>query len=841
MQNRPALHAFLACVLLSLMAPAQARADVRDDARRAFRTGMEMIEEGTHAEGALLLEKAYDLMPHPSVLYNIGLAWADAGSFERAVAAFAQYLDSEPADAAAVQRLILLLQAQRDGVEIRTTASPTGPKGPDPGRASGEAGTSSEVAEGNTVIAAPEIAALLQRLEVLADRLDPNAEPEVDLLADAPESELLEAKGGDFYEQQVVSAARTATAPADAPSAISIITAEDIRLSGVTNLPDILRRVPGLSTLTMGAGNTNLAIRGFNQRISNKLLVLVDGRSAYFDFLGGTFFRTMNIDLADIERIEVIRGPGSTLYGANAFGGVVNIITKAPGAEEGGQVRIVGGMGETLQGNVGFSGRKGVVGWRGSIGYEQTDRYALEYGPGRTDVELTTQDASLSVRSLRANGGVAIVPAPGVSIGVSGGLSYVFDNFFAIGVFRDYWLQGLVTDLRTDLKIGGLSVRAFWNAFDADAAPTWQPVGGLDLSSEVTSNVIDVEAVYNGTATLGVRHDLSAGAGYRLKTIDWSYLEEKHLEQHLNGFVEDRITFIPQIVTVLGFRFDQHPLVGFTPSPRGTLLLKPTERQSLRVSAGTAFRTPTFLESYLELVVPTNVKGVALQSLGSVELRPENIFSVELGYTFEDSDFLSFAVNSYYERVTNLIALGGVVSSPRAELQDGRFIVGSSTFENNDGVFHALGGEAEVHAFPVDGLDIRANYSLNLTIDQAKKDSGLTSPDHFDRRHPQHMGMIGVTYRSTFGLDANVDLHIVGNVNVPERGFDAVGNVVVDDCEAAAYPLLNARVGFRALKDKLEVGVTGSNIIGFGTGGHQEHCLGTIVGARVLGSATYRF
>jgi len=836
---RTRLLAILAlCLLVLTVAPRPAAADARDDARRAFKTGMELIEQGAHADGALLLQKAYDLLPHPSVLYNIGLAWADAGRFDKAVDAFEAYLASGPADVAAVERLIELMQNQ---AAATTTGTSPPSRLPDaPGTAPPDAATGSDTAA--TAVSSPELGALIARLEALADRIDGTSEPKTQLLDDAPEAELLEAKGGEFYETRVVSASRTATAPADAPAAITVITAEDIRLSGVTNLPDILRRVPGLSTLTMGAGNTNLAIRGFNQRISNKLLVLVDGRSAYFDFLGGTFFRTMNIDLADIERIEVIRGPGSTLYGANAFGGVVNIITKAAGDEQGGQVRIVGGMGETLQGNVRFSGSKGIVGWRGSIGYEQTDRYALEYGPDRTDVELTTQDASLAVRALRANGGIAIQPAPNVSIGVSGGLSYVYDNFFAIGVFRDYWLQGLVTDVRTDLRIGGLSVRAFWNAFDAEASPTWQPVGGLDLGTDVKSHVVDVEAVYSGTANTGpVRHDLSAGAGYRLKTINWTYLDEPHIEQHLNGFVEDRITFVPQVVTVLGFRFDQHPLVGFTPSPRGTLLIKPTDKQSLRISAGTAFRTPTFLESYLKLVVPTTVSGVALQSLGSTELAPENIFSAELGYTFEDSDFLSFAVNAYYERVSNLIALGSVVSAERAQLQDGRFVVGSSTFENNDGVFHALGGEAEIHAFPIDGLDIRANYSLNLTIDQAKKDGGLTAPDHFDRRHPQHMGMVGVTYRSSFGLDANVDLHIVGNVNVPERGFDATGNVVVDDCAAPAYPLLNARIGFRALDDKLEVGVTGSNLIGFGTGGHREHCLGTVVGARVLGSATYRF
>jgi len=824
-------------LLLLLLLPAQALADARDDARRAFRAGMDLIDQGAHADGALLLQKAYDILPHPSVLYNIGLAWADAGNFEKSVEAFEAYLASGPADAAAVERLIALLQQQAREASGETTAAPSGPTLP-----GGETAGPAETPSGGTVVAGPEVAALIARLERLADRIEGKAEPDVDVLADAPEAELLEAKGGDFYEEQVVSASRTATTPVDAPSAITIITADDIRLSGVTNIPDILRRVPGLSTLTMGAGNTNLAIRGFNQRISNKLLVLVDGRSAYFDFLGGTFFKTMNIDLADIERIEVIRGPGSTLYGANAFGGVVNIITKAPGAEQGGQVRLTGGMGETLLGNVRFSGRKGIVGWRGSLGYEQTDRFALEYGPERTDVELTTQDASLAVRALRVNGGVAIVPAPNVSIGLSGGLSYVFDNFFAIGVFRDYWLQGLVADVRTDIRIGGLSVRAFWNSFDADAAPTWQPIGAIDLSNEVKSHVVDVEAVYTGTAMTGpIRHDLSAGAGYRLKTINWDYLSEPKLEQHLNGFVEDRITFAPPLVAVLGFRFDQHPLVGFTPSPRAAVLIKPTAGQSLRISAGTAFRTPTFLESYLDLVVPTTVTGVAIKSRGSTDLAPENIFSAELGYTFADSDYLSFGINAYYERIANPIALGAVVGSDRAKLEGNNFLVGTSTFENGDGVFHGLGGEAEIHAFPVDGLDIRANYSLNLMIDQEKKDAGLTAPDHFDRRHPQHMGMVGVTYRSPIGLDANVDFHVVGNVDVPERTFDDAGNVAVESCTADAYPLLNARIGWRFLEDKLEVGVTGSNLIGFGTGGHREHCYATPVGARVLGSATYRF
>ena len=829
-------------LLIVLAWPTAAFADARDDARRAFKTGMELIAQGQHSEGAALLKKAYDILPHPSVLYNIGLAYADAGEYDESVAAFNAYLASGPADAAAVERLIVLLRQQ--AAETSGTADASGPTLPTAGTDAGTSGAgtgTSTAPAGGQVVAGPEVAALLERLEKLAERLEGGGEPDADLLGDVPEAELLEAKGGDFYEDVVVSASRTASSPSDAPVATTIISAEEIRLSGATNLPDVLRRVPGMSILTMGSANANLAMRGFNQRISNKLLVLIDGRSAYFDFLGGTFFRTMSIDLADIERIEVIRGPGSTLYGANAFGGVINIITKAPGAEPGGQVRIVGGNGETLQGNVRFSGRKGVVGWRGSLGYEQTDRFSLEYSGDRRDVVLTTQDPTLGLRAMRMNGGVLIAPGPKTRIGISGGLSYLFNNFIAVGVVRDFWMEGLVTDLRADLQFGGLSIRAFWNVFDAKADLTWVPVGGIDLSNTPTSHTVDVEAVYSDSVVLGVQHDLSVGAGYRLKTIDWEWLDAPHLEQHLNAFVEDRITFIPQIITVLGFRFDQHPLVGFTPSPRGTVLIKPTERQSLRVSAGTAFRTPTFVESYLDLIIPSGVKGVALNSLGNTELRPENIFSVELGYTFEDSDFLNFAVNAYYERVTNLIALGSVRPAASIELVDDHFIAGSSVWENNDDVFHGLGGEAEIHAFPIDGLDIRGSYSFNYTIDQGKKDAGLTGGDVVDTRHPQHMGSFGASYRSSFGLDANLDLHVVSAVNIPERAFDAAGNVVIGDCEAPAYAMLNARVGYRFPKDKLELGVTATNLLGWRDGGHREHCMGSPIGPRVMGSATYRF
>lgn len=830
----------LLLLVSSLLVPATAFADPKDDARRSFKQGMEMIGKGDHLAGAEKLQRAYEILPHPNVLYNIGLALADGGKVDDSISYFQAYLDSGPQDGSAVERLIVLLRAQ-----ARETSGPA-PGMPGELASGGTApATGGEAAPftGTAVAAGPEIDALISRLERLAERLEAGGTPIPEQAAgdDLPGAEALEAKSGDIYEKIVVSASRLATSPSDAPAAITIITSDQIRLSGATNIPDLLRSVPGMSNLTMTAGNTNLAIRGFNQRIANKVLVLIDGRSVYLDFLGATLFRALAYDLQDIERIEIVRGPGATLYGAGAFGGVINIITKPISRSNAeGSVHIAGGSGETLQGNVRFSGSKGIVGWRGSLGYEQTDRYSLELA-NRSDYRFVGADETLAVRSVRANAAVEVRPSDKVALMLSGGGTYVYDNFFAIGLFRDFIQEGGGSHLRADMRFGGLGIRAFWNYFSTEASPSWQLVGGQDLSTSPRSHIVDVEASYSASAVLGVRHDLTVGAGYRLKTISWNYLDDNHVEQHLNGFVEDRITFLPQIVTVIGFRFDQHPLSGFTPSPRVALLIKPTEKQSIRVSAGTAFRNPTFLDSYLDLtILGSPFTSVGIESVGNTELDPEQIFSVEGGYVFEDSDFFSFEFAGYYERIDNLIYQASVTPLPRSRgLEVDKQIAGTSSFENVEGVFHGFGAEVGAHAFPVDGLDIRANYSFSYFIDQEKVDAGIE--DAQDTRHPMHMANIGASYRAPFGLDANVDFHVVSAVNLPERSFDSGGNVQIASCKAPLYGMLNARIGYRLLKDRLEFGVTGTNLTAFATGGHREHCFGSTVGARVLVNATYRF
>ena len=139
-----------------------------------------------------------------------------------------------------------------------------------------------------------------------------------------PEIELIK-------EEETVSIASRYEQPiSQAPSNVYVITDEDIRQSGATDLPTVLRRIPGLEVMQMSGADFNVSVRGDNQTAANKLLVLVDGRSIYVDVQASVFWKAIPVTLPEIKRIEFIKGPASAVYGFNAFDGVVNIITKSP-------------------------------------------------------------------------------------------------------------------------------------------------------------------------------------------------------------------------------------------------------------------------------------------------------------------------------------------------------------------------------------------------------------------------------------------------------------------------------------------------------------------------------
>src|SRR6202140_1143946 len=147
----------------------------------------------------------------------------------------------------------------------------------------------------------------------------------------------------DLMNMQVTSVSKRTQKVADAAAAVFVITQEDIRRSGARSIPEALRLAPGLEVARIDSNKWAIASRGFNGRFDNKLLVLIDGRSVYTPLFSGVYWNVQDVMLEDIDRIEVIRGPGATLWGANAVNGVINIITKKAKATQGGVVTAGGG------------------------------------------------------------------------------------------------------------------------------------------------------------------------------------------------------------------------------------------------------------------------------------------------------------------------------------------------------------------------------------------------------------------------------------------------------------------------------------------------------------------
>ena len=166
----------------------------------------------------------------------------------------------------------------------------------------------------------------------------------------------------DLMNVQVTSVSKKEQKLAKTGAAIFVITQEDIRRSGATNIPDLLRMVPGVDVAQIDSNQWAVSIRGFNLAFSNKVLVLIDGRSVYVNTFSGALWDTIDVPLEDIERIEVIRGPGGTVWGANAVNGVINIITKHSRDTKGGLVTAGAGSKETAAGLAQYGGDIGSQG-----------------------------------------------------------------------------------------------------------------------------------------------------------------------------------------------------------------------------------------------------------------------------------------------------------------------------------------------------------------------------------------------------------------------------------------------------------------------------------------------
>lgn len=836
---------------LAVLLPTHAMADPQDDARRRFQQGLELARGGD-IDGALaLFLEADEIYEHPATTYNIAYAYQRKGQRGQALQWYRKLLEQAPERAERVNGIIASLEAEISAEQEAAVAA-----------------ASAASSGGGGGLAADEIArlrAIAAELERLASKVaerpadfggsevdpegtDPAPDPEgggsaSDPAPGQPDQDFQ----ADAYQRVVVSASRYGQDPLDSPSTVTILTDEDIRLSGATDVPDLLRQVVGVDVMSMAAGQPEISIRGFNRELNNKVLVLIDGRTVYWDFIGTTQWSTLPIVLEEIQRIEVIRGPGSAVYGANAVTGLVNIITKTPGERPETQFKFEAGTPGYVRGTAMTSGRAGGTAYRLSAGYREHGRWERveDVADGRAVVPFFDDGTETSSRVLRAHGRLDRQLGDEGFISLSGGYVDSKGELYNIGALGNFGRDTENAYVRGDASYGPIHGRVFYNRVTGTTGP-WVagPTAADLLTAGFTAQTFDAELEASGEFETGeVKHRLNGGVAYRRKAVDdFKYLDSDDIdEDHFAAFINEDAA-IGDFRVVASLRVDRHPLAAIdlskTFSPRLAAIWRIDEDRALRVSGGTAYRVPTLVESYMDTAIPTPTDGVFVRDVGSRQLVPERVLTAEAGFHDESTLYHKADATVYYNRVSQLIDLQPVtpVLEP-VDIDREGFVVGQTGWFNRQDIYHGVGAELEAKVFPVDGLDVFGNLAVQAILRQKPGEDQLV----VDTSSSQVKANVGVQYRSPYRLDLSAAAHVLSGQTWELRQFDADGNVEEVGYSIPARVIATARLGFRPFPDdELELYAVGWNLAGFAQP-QQEHPAGQRLSPRVFGGVSYRF
>ena len=464
-----------------------------------------------------------------------------------------------------------------------------------------------------------------------------------------------------YEEQVVVTASKAEQQLVNAPASVSVVGEEMIQNSPATNIGDLLRSVPGLNVTQVSARDVNLTSRGATGTLATSQLALVDGRSIYLDFYGMVMWDLVPSNFDEIRQIEVIRGPASAVWGANAMSGVINIITRTPrelAAQGGSSLTIgLGAFNREVADDDADLGSLFYV--RGSRAQAVDDRWSYKLSAGYLTQDPLPRPSGTIPNALQTpypsftNEGTSQPKFDtrvdydmdgGGSVSISGGVAGTEGLIHTgIGPF-DISSGTLMTYLSTRYRKGGRRIAFFTNLLDGEGAnllargPTGQP-----LPLVFDTKTFDVEA--SDVRTIGTRHALTFGGNYRHNTFDISIAPDGDNRNEAGVFAQDEIFLGDHFRWIVGGRVDKFSSIEDPVfSPRTTFMVKPNAAQTFRVSFSRAFRSPSFINSHIDTTVLNEVNLGALSPLlarfvfpihavGNPDLKQETLTAYEVGYT----------------------------------------------------------------------------------------------------------------------------------------------------------------------------------------------------------------
>jgi iron complex outermembrane receptor protein len=540
-----------------------------------------------------------------------------------------------------------------------------------------------------------------------------------------------------LMNETVTSVSRKEQRLGDAAAAITVLSNEDLRRSGATSIADALRWVPGMNVSSINASQWAVSPRGFNGLYANKLLVLVDGRAVYTALYAGVHWDLQQMMLADVDRVEVIRGPGAAVWGANAVNGVINIESRSARDTQGSYAYAGGGDVQQALGGARYGGQLGDRTFYRVFGsYQLTDDYPLPSG---------------------ADGGDAWHSWHG---------GFRLDHY-ADEATHATW-QGDATQSEFDPRVS--------DAYNVNTLGRWRRELGERSAVEIQAYVdrthrdditmgrgqidtFDLSAQH--TFGLGERHDVIWGLGYRhlnslmiQKNPFVTVLDRNFGLSLASAFVQDDFQLISEQLTVtLGSKLEHNDITGWEVQPSLRLSYKPAEHQTLWAAISRAVRTPSEVEglNLANVVYGPPVAGPGGTYVpvitGNPNVDAEVLWAYEVGYRARPLSRVNLELNAFFNDYERILAVGPV----------GRFDPGTPGVAwlpfGNHQHGHTYGGEASLTWAATDAWRLTASYSLLIARIQGAAGSDPESPEESAPRNQ-------VLVRSAYDFSARLSLDL---------------------------------------------------------------------------------
>ena len=619
-----------------------------------------------------------------------------------------------------------------------------------------------------------------------------------------------------LMDVEITSVAKKEQRVGDTAAAIYVITQEEIRRSGVTSIPEALRLAPGVTVSRINSNQWAIGVRGFGTELSRSVLVLIDGRSVYAPLFAGVYWDIQDTMLEDIDRIEVIRGPGGTIWGANAVNGVINIITKSA-AETQGLLAVAGGGSEEK----GFGGARygGKIGENFSYrvyakGFQRDaqftshvsdfDSWQKGQGGFRTDWDLN-KDNNLTIQGDLYEG--------------NSGLRQLISKFTAP-------FSKIVTK---DADVAGMNLLGRWRrtlseTSDLTLQAYYDRTFHREPRFQEERNTVDFD--FQHRFRLTSQQELIWGLGYRYSRGDTDSLPTVIISPRNRGdnlfsaFVQDEVRFFQDAVRLtIGSKFEHNDYSGFEFQPSARVLWKVAEQHSLWASVSRAVRTPTRVDEDIAVSsAPFPTMPLFTRILGNEDFKPEKVIAYELGYRVQPTERFFVDLAAFYNRYDDLLSAD--LGTPFVE-PPGLIII---PFQfNNRFKAAAYGGELAADWRWLDWWRWRFSYSrLHINLTKKRGNTDLFTEQTTEGSSPQNQ--VAVT--------AFIDLP--GNFQF-DGSFRYVDSLPAQS--VGRYFNLDLRLGWHATKN-LELSLVGQNLL---YGHHAEWSGGTQIQRGIYAKAEWRW